>query len=188
MSILACYPDLLGHVASTLRRSGELGSALVERLDTTVACIHLLADLSPAVGTPLDVGGVCGNGDSLARLVDFTASELQQPDSLAVFFNECARRDDPIVSRYEDAVFCGSEVYHCLTCHATRDQIVRCIRDAETSVYLVGAITSQGLRSNIGRATTIQTVHAWANLASSVIIGAFDGESYLVWPTKRPCC
>jgi hypothetical protein len=82
-----------------------------------------------------------------------------------------------------NVLYHGIEVYHYVNAGASIDDVKKTIRAAETSANLVGVITSLEINSNVLSSKELDgsTIQSTVDKLEYIIVGAFDGECYLIW-------
>jgi len=107
---------------------------------------------------------------------------------VCVFEDSLKRLGDPILrevtTRY--ATF-DKEIYHLLLgADVQAKEILKVIRTARSIPTFVGVLTEwpSGVQSSHPSSLLPATVRALAQTAHKLIIGAFDGEGYLIWNRK----
>jgi len=135
------------------------------------------------------VGGVCSHAESHALLVRLAERHLRSgPDKALLFEDYMARADDEVMrATGGDWASFGDEVYHLLIGQVvSRDRIDAVLRRASDSVHTMGLLTG-GLAEAAGtprRLSRADLTVAVAN-ATTLIIGVFDGESFIRVPLGR---
>jgi hypothetical protein len=97
---------------------------------------------------------------------------------------------DPVVSsKYQSRmVFFNEEVYHVINRSSNESEIIRLtIREADTSIHLVGvgcpnhAVLLDPAISEV----SVDDLLRIASEVTSIVVEAFDGESFLIWERQR---
>lgn len=122
--------------------------------------------------------------DYLARAIhDFLALSDQR---LCIFENALAHPTDPYVHRLSSAISVfEQDVYHTLTAGDDLSRIQQTVREAGSIPIFIGAMTSwhaecpKVLSQHVS--LTPSCLSGLAQLAQGVIVGAYDGESYVLW-------
>ena len=129
------------------------------------------------------LGGLANNQQSTAVLAQFLRFCLKL-GCLCLFENQLARKSDPFLRKCHSKVrFLNEQVYHIMEPSQEDLEVVRTIREANNSIGLVGSIGFSAFRHTKKRVEGI-TASEISNLSKntiSVIVGAFDGESYMLW-------
>jgi hypothetical protein len=108
---------------------------------------------------------------------------------ICVFEDSLKRVGDPVLrevsTRY--ATF-DKEVYHLLlAADVQREQVLRVIRTARSIPTFIGVLTEwpSGMPTSPPISLVATTIRALAEATHKLIIGAFDGEGYLIWSKSR---
>ncbi len=126
--------------------------------------------------------------DDLVSLVgDFLR---RKEGGVCVFENYLARRTDPVLSRARSRVlFYGDEVYHVLAEEDAKPELIKAtIAEAETLPIFIGALSILPQDSRIysaQRELAGEELRSLADRAEKFIVGAYDGEGYLIWESRR---
>ena len=110
-------------------------------------------------------------------------------DRVAIFENEVALPGDPWLSlpRWDilQTVIFGNEVYHVLSNRDAEDEerILTTIKGADSWLF-IGAMTSLSEPPDLpleGGTVDDEVLKTFAQRAEKIVVGAYDGESYLIW-------
>lgn len=107
-------------------------------------------------------------------------------NNICLFENVIAQKFDPwIISRSENTRFYKDEVYHLIyRKNSESQQIKKIIQDSNALYYFFGVcsyLTSQYLHSEGNNKITDMQLDIIAKNIEHIIVGAYDGESYLIW-------
>jgi hypothetical protein len=107
------------------------------------------------------------------------------PERLCIFEDALKRYGDPVLSKVPTryATF-DKEVYHLLlSVDAQQERILKAIRTARSIPTFIGVMTKWVGSAPNSHHTSISssTIRSLAERAEKIIVGAFDGEGYLVW-------
>jgi hypothetical protein len=115
----------------------------------------------------------------------------QREEYLCVFENALAEVHDPCVTSFKSSLmFLENEVYHFLFHSDAKndEKILKTIKEA-TSWLFIGAMTSIPKRQRITFKThqkiTSGQLKLLAEMAKKIMVGAYDGEGYLIWNNER---
>jgi hypothetical protein len=119
-------------------------------------------------------------------LIALITDDLKPPGRLCLFEDALARPGDPSVQRLiGDLCFHEGEVYHyVLSGNSEREHVLTTIRRAESLPVFVGAVCAvpDGLQfPPEKRILTSATLHVLASHVTRIVVGAYDGEGYLLW-------
>jgi hypothetical protein len=127
------------------------------------------------------------------ELIKITEEHLRAAmNSLFLVENASARATDPVprdVNPGSRVYHCGDDVFHLALNDATPDEILETLRKGRTSPYFVAALTraDSDLMNTLkvgGASLKASDVGDLARSASCIFVGAYDGESFIVW--RRP--
>ena len=136
--------------------------------------------------TDFDTGGICNAQESLLLLSEFIEQKLSEESLSCFFVNDSASKGDEVLSKYSNVLYHGTEVYHHISAGASTDEINRTIKAAETSANLVGVITSLKVAQQVVLKSELDdnAIRSIVAKLEYLIVGALDGETYLVWSSK----
>jgi hypothetical protein len=125
--------------------------------------------------------------DLVSRIGDFLK---RKEGGVCIFENYLARRTDPALSRARSRVrLYGDEVYHVLTEEDAKPEPIKAaVAEAEGLPIFIGALSTlpQGSRIySAQRELAGEELRALADRAEKIIVGAYDGEGYLIWGSRR---
>src|SRR5690349_22612286 len=109
---------------------------------------------------------------------------MSDPDAVCIFEDALARSDDPWISCRDTRILTfNDEVYHFLSQNDIAEQIVKTIRRATTAWQTVGLMTYLKPHNRIkdGLEIGVDELQVFADRASKIVVGAYDGEGYLIW-------
>jgi len=88
----------------------------------------------------------------------------------------------PLPSR---VYFCGDDVFHLTFAGATSEEILQILKTGRTSLYFVAGLTwaDPALLDSLHRSRVLvpSDLERLAESTTEVFVGAYDGESFLVW-------
>jgi hypothetical protein len=118
-------------------------------------------------------------------------SFLGQRGSCCIFEDAKSRPTDPWIQSEDGRIKnLDDEVYYVLDEKDANDEekIARTVRDAQSGWHFVGVMSlppRNGRLSGGGRNLSADDLRALAERAVVILVGAYDGEGYLVW-SKNP--
>jgi len=143
--------------------------------------LSVLSDADVNERTDFEAGGVCSKAASITLLVEYVHGFTHSAKGSYVFVNDCARRGDEVVETYHSIVYLGDNVLHYVASNASSSQIRNSIVQAETSISLIGFGGHTELQTDARGAVSGNEMARYVACVKSIIVGAFDGECYLVW-------
>jgi hypothetical protein len=183
--------NLKAYMEKCLISGNNLSRMTYERIKLeigeTYAALPLGIDLSKL--TSFAHGGICPLSESQDVLVKEIKHYLSDPSKIAIFEDALRRKSDPTIQRNKhnlNLVADGEAIYYYLTNSDVADdaKISRTLKQASGA----SAITFVGLLSEVRHSTAIEWIHAFHGAFDPVIdgigailVGAFDGESFLLW-------
>lgn len=183
--------DLSAEAIAYIRGSLAQGRSLAREvarlaLEAGAAVALLPSDVAPQAAQRFHVGGVARTAatePAIARLVsDFLAGAA---DRLAVFEDALALPTDASLARRKlPFVTCGSDVLYLVVPGSDTDTITRALRFATSHVLLGVLTTAAGALPRPGESISTATLTELATRADKLLIGAYDGESVLVWSRR----
>ena len=178
----------LGYVRSRLATGNAFSGFLLQQTQRETAEVSaLLPEPYKAERlTFFDLGGIASLTNARICAAALIAHELETPTRVCLLEDALGNRADPGVRRrVSDHCFYGKEVYHYLSsANSSKPQVLRALQEAETLPVFVGAICS--LPSGMERPSpncdlTEMMLKTFAYHAYKLIVGAYDGEGYVVW-------
>jgi len=129
----------------------------------------------------------CLNEEVIPKQVITTDKELssfifqflsKNENHVAILEDVISKASDPYLKKISsDLILNGDEVYYLLNCHVTEAD-VRCkVRLATQAWHFVGLLSSYQFKCN----TALEFFESLCEYCQYVIIGAYDGEGYLIW-------
>jgi hypothetical protein len=124
-------------------------------------------------------------------IVKMIRSFLGQRGSCCIFEDAKSRPTDPWIQSEDGRIKnLDDEVYYVLDEKDANDEekIARTVRDAQSGWHFVGVMSlppRNGRLSGGGRNLSADDLRALAERAVVILVGAYDGEGYLVW-SKNP--
>ena len=171
-------------IKDVLNESGLLGIEILKRFDSCIHKGNLLINESIPLCHSFEYGGVSSKEDSYKTLFHYINSTLaNNPSSFFILHNQCARREDPVVSNYLYPVFLHDEVYHILHQENNLNIIRQTVLEAETGMSLVGAYIADGQRllpERRGKITP-ELMKKYVANCNALFVGICDGDAYCVF-------
>jgi hypothetical protein len=184
MTLLDNRDDILQFAQETMDCSNILGKFLKPRLSLATKELRVVIDCEIEEGFPIEGSCSYPKQTSIEALAGFIYRETHGKECMAVLVNECARPSHPFAFTGHDfSVCCDEDIYCIIPNDMTIAQIEQGIINAETALTLAGIIiplSSEGLKHRARIPHTL--VREWAEKATHLILGAFDGETYVIWP------
>jgi hypothetical protein len=188
-------PRALSYVKSELSTGGPLSRLLLDRVSSAEGLVSVLVPVGLQITDDTNFGDALSPSktksigwvkkptlkEALAALIrDFL---IEHNERVCLFEDQAATRGFPYVERLDTRImYSNSHVYHALVCEddlARIEETIRSIRSWLTVAALsTSANTANRARGARGGEPALNEV---AKNASSVIVGAFDGEGYLIW-------
>ncbi len=168
-----CNKDILnGHVISRLSTNDN---------------IELIQNLS---SDEFNYGGIASLEGSLRCLTEFLMKFMSEsPNRLCIFEDAGAEPSFTWVIRDKPRIFTyNKEVYHvAFSQQCTEEGLKHAIRTADSTWILIGVATSvPDIQEWIGKVElTNNDIQELAQRAEHIIVGAFDGEGYLIWSESQ---
>lgn len=128
--------------------------------------------------------------DELAAMIQVFLSDAGR-HPVCLLENFPAKRGDPFLARLASkTVFYDQEVYHVLgPSSSAKERIMQTIREAESLPTFVGALAAlrPELSLDVDAIETLsrRELSSVARSAETIVVGAYDGESYLVWCSRK---
>jgi len=125
-----------------------------------------------------------------SALVDLIRTFLtQSSERLCVFEDALAKPSDPCMSASTSYMVFGDEVYHIVTAeYGDSSQIREKLVEAKSIPIFIGLMTSWGpdcpRTFTTGQSFSPTCLEQLAQRAETIIVGAYDGESYIVWEQR----
>lgn len=194
---LSAARDYILGILDDSRRS--LGEALGSSVDLSVGRVITWAPENASLPRDFSQGGLLPEASpeswkhgpgSIAKPVESTAealaTEIQAflsaaPGRVCLLANENVDPGDPVAATLPAKATYGKELYHLISPGLTDEEVVRILKRARSVPVFLGVLSStSGLPSNeneLGE-TTFRSIVAGAQ---GILVGAFDGEGFLVW-------
>lgn len=120
------------------------------------------------------------------ELAGIIGTALKSDGDLCLLENALARVGDGwLAGTKSRLVFSDSEVYHALlSAQSDPETVIQALAEAESFPTFVGAVGRSTWAANMTTlpgSITVQQLNEFAQRASVVFVGAYDGEGYLVW-------
>lgn len=185
--------DALRFVEDKLKEGLSLSQLVHHRLElrsgSLQAFLPLDADISSVQNRSAEDfrwGGVTKTGGSLEILTSFVSSYLNSlPDSICIFEYANARSTDLLLQCEKPGVLTfGLEVYYAATQHdGSSDVISAVINDTDSLWTHVGflAVAPGHITNGHSAVLALEDLESIADGVEHIIVGAFDGEGYLIW-------
>ncbi|MBS1912961.1 MAG: hypothetical protein JST22_13325 [Bacteroidetes bacterium] len=131
-------------------------------------------------------GGLTEVGGSLEILTSFVSRYLESlSGGICIFEYANAKSTDPVIQRETSGILTfGLEVYCVVqSCRADPDTIAAAIRGSDSLWTHVGFLSASlaGLPDENRAALALEDLESIADGVEHIIVGAFDGEGYLIW-------
>lgn len=200
------------YVEECLRQGNTLSGRLLQHVDQYTGDVRTFVPSATTVDKLLDFhhGGVLpvppepqwqhAQGSVLVPIsnTDSCLAEVIEeflglaPGQICIFEDALAKVSDGNLSEYTSRIITfEDEVYHVLTPgEANRTRILQTIGEAKSIPTFIGVLTSVSNHpTNLFAQTRALTWNELASLADrteQIIVGAYDGESYLLWDIRKP--
>jgi len=180
--------EAISCICSCLSRGNHLSSLLLNLpLQQGRVRTFLPSQVAQERLLKFNVGGLAKRNETEPHLRDIVAEHLRKPDSpIAIFEDNLAKPGDPVLRTISMPFFTyNDEIYYFLTTRQTTDKLITAaIRRAQSYVFIC-ALTTCGtddiLTFEHGRQITYSNLDALARNATSIVVGAYDGEAYVFW-------
>lgn len=108
---------------------------------------------------------------------------LERENGICVFENSLAQLEDPWLASRKSRIFLyGNEVYHFVDVSAEPNEIHEALREAKSAFPLfIGIMSFSHIVLNDNEKVDKKKLEKIVKGTSKLIIGAYDGESYLIW-------
>jgi hypothetical protein len=182
---LAIDAKCLSYLERVLRSGKSLSHLLLERVDFAAGKIHAL--LSTKVGErkikDFAAGGIGSIKSPRRALAEIGIRYLQEPGKHIVIEEGLARPGDPAIRNKEGVILLAGEIYYLARKIDTVEQMERFLMQPRYAIGLVGVFCTAG-------AGEIQKISetALADFVATtekVLVGAFDGEGFLLWTANE---
>jgi S1-C subfamily serine protease len=201
-------PNAISYVKDCLADGNSLAKLLMQSHDLNNGRVttYLPAEVSDEVAEEFRTGGKLpasstrsppGEVKSSAKRLEplpttdsCLAGEIHEflnlnEEHLCVFEDSSASPSDPFLQSLDTCYsVMGDEVYHfILSTDAGDEKILRTIRRARSWLF-IGVMSSASLKSGFfsrSGTLTISELKVIAEHAEKILVGAYDGESYLIW-------
>ncbi|MBI1923433.1 hypothetical protein HYR99_04195 [Candidatus Poribacteria bacterium] len=179
-----------------IRECLEDGNSLAKHLLTQLeresgrVVTFLPHGVAPGTTQQFKSGGVTSAKESESWLVTLIQASLSRGEGCLCFLeNALARPSDPILSSSKTRILIfRDEIYHFLSERDVESEKIRqTIRRAESPHLFIGIVTSLPKERSFpyeARKVTITSDELLRDLAErteKIVVGAYDGEGYLVW-------
>jgi hypothetical protein len=181
---IATDAKCLSYLERVLRSGKSLSHLLLERVDFAAGKIHAL--LSARLGEreikDFASGGMGSIEAPRRTLAEIAFDYLQEPGRQIVLEEGLARRGDPAIGKKEGAVLLADEIYYLATRMETVEQMERFLMQPRFALGLVGVFCAAGARP--AQEISGRELAEFVATTERVMIGAFDGEGFLLWTAK----
>jgi len=121
--------------------------------------------------------------DAIATEIETFISEHSH--RLCLLANENIDPGDQVAALYQDTIAYKNELYHLILKGTSRCRIANTIKLAKSVPVFMGVLSSTTLAPEIGDGTISEfSFREVATRTEGVIVGAFDGEGFLLWRKK----
>jgi hypothetical protein len=174
-------------IRTVLNGGLTLSQCIYDTVDLSKGFIEATSTKDISDKDNFDLGWVCDSDGSRQILEEFIYQKLLDNNFSCWFVNDSAQKHYKDIANWANAIFNIEEVYHYILPNTALEIIHTVICDAETSISLVGIITSAFVDKTILEKQEIDfdTIQSIVNKIEYLIIGAFDGECYLIWTKNR---
>jgi hypothetical protein len=175
------------YIQHVLNGGRTLSQSIFDRIDLKKGFVGATCKKDLSQLSNFDAGGVCSAKDGLQLMSEFIHQKLIQKNLNCIFVNDSASKGDEVLKRYSNVLYYEDEVYHYLNADISIDNIEKTVRAAETSMNLVGVITSLQINKEFSSKNELngKNILSIVDGMEYLIVGAFDGECYLIW-SKKP--
>lgn len=185
------------YIRECLEEGNSLARHLLTQLDPDSGTVSafLPPHVAPDSATRFRYGGIAHAEESEACLITLVQAFLSRRERrLCLFENALAQPHDPVLASAETRLcIFKDEVYHFLSEQDNDSQKIRQTIRAAASPYLcIGVLTSLPQESQIlcetqrVILTSDEVLRGLAERAETIVVGAYDGEGYLIW--QRASC
>ncbi len=196
------------YVRDRLRAGKSFSKAILanRNLDAGTVSAILPASVSREASTRFRIGGILAReqeqplkhitnqtgqalrsepiGNARPWLVELISTFLDDEGRACLVENALARLGDPWLARSRSRIaYFGDEVFHILLSHDSRRDIEDAVREAH-SIWppsIGGLICIPSDITDVPSILTLDLINKLALSAVAVFVGAYDGESYLLW-------
>ena len=182
----------LSYILSVLGDGGVLSETLASEVDIELGDVFTfeLEGVDPKRLLTFSAGGVvrpaerADNANApITKLLTYLVDCQKQSAATLALENFLARKGDPVLAGDATARFIDEEVIHLLEIgDESENDLHRFMRKGQSGWRFVGAI-SRYLEPAEDRITR-NTLTVFARGVISIIVGAYDGESYLIWEKR----
>jgi hypothetical protein len=178
---LAIDAKCLSYLERVFRSGKSLSRLLMERTDFTAGKIYALLgrQISQDEIKDFAVGGIASIKSARRTLAEIATRYLQAPGKEIILEEGLAHAGDPAVKNKEGVFLLGDEIYYVADRQGDAGQIERFLMQPRYAVGLVGIFTAAGPRHV--QKTSETELAAFVEATEKIVVGAFDGEGYLVW-------
>jgi len=187
------------YIRNCLEAGNSLAKHLLTQLDLENGRVvsFLPPGVNPSVAQQFRYGGVASAKESISCLVALIRTFLSTGEGrLCICENALARPNDPILSSSDTRILIfKNEVYHFLSEGDVESRKIRqTIGEAESAYLFIGVMTSVPKESSFSheaRRITIpsdELLRVLAERAEKIVVGAYDGEGYLIWNGASASC
>jgi hypothetical protein len=164
-----------------------LSQCIYDSVDLSKGSIEATSTKDISYEDNFNRGGTCSRGKSEQILAEFIYQKLKDSNLSCYFVNDSVIKGYEILEKRLNVIYHKSEVYHYILPN-TALEIINTVRwHSETSISLVGIITSAFVDKTIleKQEIDLETIQSIVNKIEYLIVGAFDGECYLIWTKNR---
>jgi hypothetical protein len=182
---LAIDAKCLSYLERVLRSGKSLSRLLLERVDFAAGKIHALLSRQVSGHEIQDFasGGIGSIKPARSTLAKIAIRYLQEPGKQIVLEEGLARAGDPAVGNKKGVLFLGDEIYYVAEKTDSAEQMEQFFMQPRYSLGLVGifSVAAPGPFPKTSQTELARFVEA----AEKIVVGAFDGEGYLLWTKNK---
>jgi hypothetical protein len=181
---LAIDVNCLSYLERVLRSGKSLSHLLLERVDFAAGKIHAL--LSSKVGgreiKDFAAGGIGSIESPRRALAEIGFRYIQESAKQIALEEGLARRGDPAIRNKEGVVSLADEIYYLTRKIDTVQQMERFLMQPRYAIGLVGIFCTAATRQVQEISET--DLAGFVTTTERVVVGAFDGEGFLLWTAE----
>lgn len=177
--------DALRYVAEQLAGGRSLSREIASLLDISAGTVRTFVPVQVQEITHYHLieGGFMDRHKNMDWLIDAIRGFLATGEGTGCVWEdpEMESHDPCVASCTFPLMFFGDDVYHLLAGYQSdRNKIESAIREATSSWRSLGVMTTVPTDLG-GKVLSCENLRALAVNAQKIVLGAFDGEGYLIW-------